>query len=79
MTVPSIEEMLARLFSVKSLFQMKQRREGEDGPKKRVLGNRKKTKQDSSDEEDECAADSCQRPNGEALLLKSLTSFSSKA
>lgn len=39
------------------------RKEGEDGPKKRG-GNRKKTKQDTSDEEDDCAAVNCLRPSG---------------
>ncbi|XP_012280328.1 lysine-specific demethylase lid isoform X2 [Orussus abietinus] len=39
------------------------RKEGEEGPKKR-RGNRKKTKQDTSDEEDDCAAVSCLRPSG---------------
>lgn len=40
------------------------RKEGEELPKKRG-GNRKKTKQDTSDEEDDCAAVSCLRPSGE--------------
>ncbi|XP_015598922.1 lysine-specific demethylase lid isoform X2 [Cephus cinctus] len=39
------------------------RKEGEEIPKKRG-GNRKKTKQDTSDEEDDCAAVNCLRPSG---------------
>ncbi|KAL7304867.1 hypothetical protein TKK_0002673 [Trichogramma kaykai] len=39
------------------------KREEDKAPKRRV-GNRKKTKQDTSDEEEDCAADKCLRPNG---------------
>lgn len=42
------------------------RKEGDEGPKKRG-GNRKKTKQDTSDEEDDCAAVNCLRPSGKNI------------
>ena len=39
------------------------RKDSDEGPKRRT-GNRKKTKQDTSDEEEDCAAGNCLRPNG---------------
>ncbi|XP_011494343.1 PREDICTED: lysine-specific demethylase lid [Ceratosolen solmsi marchali] len=39
------------------------RKDSDEGPKRRT-GNRKKTKQDTSDEEEDCAAVNCLRPNG---------------
>ncbi|XP_066591934.1 lysine-specific demethylase 5A isoform X2 [Prorops nasuta] len=40
------------------------RKEGDEIPIKKRGGNRKKTKQDTSDEEDDCAALNCLRPSG---------------
>lgn len=43
---------------------MKRKSEGEEGPRKRGGNRTKKTKQESSDEEDDCAAVNCLRPSG---------------
>ena len=55
---------LTMSISVKYELQMK-RKEGEDVPKKRV--GRKKTKQDTSEDEEDCAAFSCLRPSGKII------------
>ncbi|KAH0955440.1 hypothetical protein HN011_007212 [Eciton burchellii] len=43
------------------------RKEGEEGPRKRGGNRTKKTKQESSDEEDDCAAVNCLRPSGKEV------------
>jgi hypothetical protein len=44
------------------------RKDSDEGSKRRT-GNRKKTKQDTSDEEEDCAAVNCLRPNGNITLI----------
>lgn len=48
---------------------MKRKSEGEEGPRKRGGNRTKKTKQESSDEEDDCAAVNCLRPSGKDYFL----------
>lgn len=43
---------------------MKRKSEGDESPRKRGGNRTKKTKQESSDEEDDCAAVNCLRPSG---------------
>lgn len=50
-------------------LQIKRKSEGEEGPRKRGGNRMKKTKQESSDEEDDCAAINCLRPSGKDELL----------
>ncbi|XP_011172136.1 lysine-specific demethylase lid isoform X1 [Solenopsis invicta] len=47
--------------------KMKRKSEGEEGPRKRGGNRTKKTKQESSDEEDDCAAVNCLRPSGKEV------------
>jgi len=47
---------------------MKRKSEGEEGPRKRGGNRTKKTKQESSDEEDDCAAVNCLRPSGKDIV-----------
>lgn len=67
---------LAMSISVKYELQMK-RKEGEEVPKKRV--GRKKTKQDTSEDEEDCAAFSCLRPSGKLLISCKYYKFRSGA
>jgi len=55
-------------------LQMK-RKEGEEGPRKRGGNRTKKTKQESSDEEDDCAAVNCLRPSGKDDVAYSQRDF----
>ncbi|XP_050452025.1 lysine-specific demethylase 5A isoform X1 [Cataglyphis hispanica] len=47
--------------------KMKRKSEGDEGPRKRGGNRTKKTKQESSDEEDDCAAVNCLRPSGKEV------------
>ncbi|KAG5307579.1 KDM5A demethylase, partial [Pseudoatta argentina] len=47
--------------------KMKRKSEGEESPRKRGGNRTKKTKQESSDEEDDCAAVNCLRPSGKEV------------
>jgi len=51
------------------------RKEGEEGPRKRGGNRTKKTKQESSDEEDDCAAINCLRPSGKDDVVYSQRDF----
>ncbi|XP_071572335.1 lysine-specific demethylase 5A isoform X1 [Temnothorax nylanderi] len=47
--------------------KMKRKSEGDESPRKRGGNRTKKTKQESSDEEDDCAAVNCLRPSGKEV------------